>query len=257
MSIMPKAQRASILTALVLGLSLTAGPPASGAPDEDDGDEDLIVEREPRNPRLLRVTHVFKKAKPQSSCTCGVSSPTDDDYALLNAKWASGFQYKIFTRNFGPGPAVAGPLHASFQAWMDAHGGAPLATLTATDDTSSPPAIALDDVQAVTCQDLRRYGRRTLAVTVYWVNGAGEIVHFDMGFNISVQWANLSAVEACGGSGSEYDVQNVATHEAGHVYGIGHSNGCNLTMNPTARVGETLKRTLAIGDTLGIQARYP
>lgn len=254
-----------VFLALILGLLLAAPSVAQNAPgrsdqapgqekDDDDG-PDVFVEKEPLQPQLTRITHVFKKAKPGgSSCTC--DSPEGTDYSLLAGKWSlPSFSYKVYAANSELGAAVEGFVRDAFQAWKTAEDAAPTPTLTETDVVSPPPAIALDGVQAITWQSLRRYGRRTLAVTVYWTDAGNNIVHFDMAFSTSVKWGFLPA-ESCGGSGDTYDVQNVATHEAGHVFGLGHSNGCNLTMNPTAKVGETIKASLAAGDINGIRAKY-
>ena len=61
------------------------------------------------------------------------------------------------------------------------------------------------------------------------------------------------------GAPGTLDVANITTHEFGHVAGLGHVNapkdGC-LTMYRFASVGETQKRSLGLGDKLGMNALY-
>ena len=62
-----------------------------------------------------------------------------------------------------------------------------------------------------------------------------------------------------GSSETTFDVQNTATHEFGHAAGLGHVHppkaGC-LTMYPYVAFGEIQKRTLGLGDKLGMQTLY-
>ena len=54
-------------------------------------------------------------------------------------------------------------------------------------------------------------------------------------------------------------MQNVATHEAGHVEGLGHVNAPKdglETMYKLTAPEETLKKTLCDGDLAGIDALY-
>lgn len=55
-----------------------------------------------------------------------------------------------------------------------------------------------------------------------------------------------------------YDLRSVATHEAGHVFGLGHSGDGheNLTMYANSYVCSTTARTLGKGDVLGLRSLY-
>ena len=79
-----------------------------------------------------------------------------------------------------------------------------------------------------------------------------EIRGFVMTLDNAESWAT-------DGNSSKFDVENVASHEWGHVAGLDHTNapkdGC-LTMYRFAGLGETQKRTLGLGDKLGMDVLY-
>lgn len=57
---------------------------------------------------------------------------------------------------------------------------------------------------------------------------------------------------------NKYDLRSVATHEAGHVFGLGHvgSGHENLTMYTNSFKCQTTARTLGKGDVLGLRKLY-
>jgi Matrixin len=79
-----------------------------------------------------------------------------------------------------------------------------------------------------------------------------EIVGFAMTIDNGEPWS-------IGASPSALDVQNTVTHEFGHVAGLDHvhpwKDGC-LTMYPYVALNEIQKRTLGLGDKLGMQDLY-
>lgn len=85
-----------------------------------------------------------------------------------------------------------------------------------------------------------------------------SIVEFDIQFNSARPWTTdvTCPTHDCGA----LDLQNVTTHEIGHVLDLYHvtaGGGARLTMYPGAAPDETLKRDLAAGDILGLRAAYP
>lgn len=89
----------------------------------------------------------------------------------------------------------------------------------------------------------------TLAVVSLIFNSNKDMLLFRITFDSTEDW------NVPGG----FDVQNVATHEVGHVVGLDHrksTKDCLLTMFNFAQPDETDKRSLAIGDIEGITKLY-
>ncbi|MCW4044754.1 MAG: matrixin family metalloprotease [Candidatus Bathyarchaeota archaeon] len=93
-----------------------------------------------------------------------------------------------------------------------------------------------------------------IAQTTIWYNRFTKvIVDFDMVFNTYWTWGDATTTSGV------MDLQNIATHELGHGFGLAdlyQSKWSEQTMYGYASIGETKKRTLASGDSAGIQALY-
>jgi hypothetical protein len=68
-----------------------------------------------------------------------------------------------------------------------------------------------------------------------------------------VRWTLSPTSPNCSG---KLDLQSVITHEAGHTFGLAHSDGQNLTMYPTASFCSPAARTLGLGDIRGLRRLY-
>jgi predicted Zn-dependent protease len=67
----------------------------------------------------------------------------------------------------------------------------------------------------------------------------------------------LTSTTGC--SGDAYDVRAVATHELGHVLGLGHATeygGNDLTMSPNLTPCNIAARSLGAGDLAGIYVKH-
>lgn len=92
--------------------------------------------------------------------------------------------------------------------------------------------------------------------TVSYNSDTGEIIEADMALNgRNFQWT-LNPPYPCP-SKSTVDLKNVVTHEAGHFFGLDHSDISSATMYPTSPPCETEKRDLEQDDINGITYLYP
>lgn len=119
-------------------------------------------------------------------------------------------------------------------------------------DDSSPSANPCGGVNTVQWASIDGSGGVLATASVCRNVATKEIVGFMVTMDSAESWAT-------DGSSDKFDVENVASHELGHVAGLGHDNppksGC-LTMYKFAGLGETQKRTLGLGDKLGMNTLY-
>jgi hypothetical protein len=90
----------------------------------------------------------------------------------------------------------------------------------------------------------------TVAETTLWPNALNQTIEVDIIFNANLPWGN---------SGNVYIVQNIATHELGHVIGLNDLHDpsyANETMYYATDRGETCKEVPSAGDVYGAQSLY-
>jgi len=100
-----------------------------------------------------------------------------------------------------------------------------------------------------------------IAVTHVWYYvSTNEIVEFGMVFNSAFKWG----IDADGDAGvpmaDAFDVQNIATHEAGHtlmLLDLYEPEMSALTMFGYGGFGEIFARSLGAGDISGVKSIYP
>ncbi|MCY2961982.1 MAG: IPT/TIG domain-containing protein [Planctomycetota bacterium] len=147
-------------------------------------------------------------------------------------------------------------IQLAIRAWNDATG----TTATLVENTS-PGSRArsdweADDLHTVIFDedDSSGYfpnGTGIVALTPVWFNTSGVISDADVLFNGSdFTFTTEGVVNA-------FDVQDVATHEIGHLLGLDHSGWAGATMYPYVDPTVILHRSLAGDDERGLRDAYP
>jgi hypothetical protein len=96
----------------------------------------------------------------------------------------------------------------------------------------------------------------TVALTCTWYND-GDVKEADTRINTTD--LNFTSDGASSSCSDKYDVQSVATHEIGHIFGLADVTGdthANLTMYGTGQKCSNKKRTPGAGDILGMRSLY-
>ncbi|MHC4676248.1 MAG: matrixin family metalloprotease, partial [Planctomycetota bacterium] len=101
------------------------------------------------------------------------------------------------------------------------------------------------------------HGSNVAAYTTTYVNAStGRILGFDMEINATPSRTATHPWSASGEAG-KMDLQNMITHEVGHVIGLDHVDDPSATMYPTMSLGEINKRSLETDDVNGVSFLYP
>jgi hypothetical protein len=163
-------------------------------------------------------------------------------------------------------PTVRAVLQRSFGHWSTATcaGGQPLAlAITQEPGTTSlklgpRPDEPNDNVVAYLSGaewDDANFDPFAFAYTFMWFDPRnGELRGSDMLFNGGR--GELGVCPETGCVGKMVDLENVATHEAGHFLGLSHSDERNTTMWCGAQADEITKRNLSSDDIAGVCAIY-
>jgi hypothetical protein len=190
---------------------------------------------------------------------------TTGDYKLLGVKWSENLPATGLTLVLGAIPdenvyltaeEIESVITASAEEW-DYFAGKELvekveyATVDVDifDEFADPDNLSPDYINELVFADL---DQGVIAVCYTWSIG-DQIVQFDIAFNTDYGWGDAET------NPELMDLQNIATHELGHGFGLADlykRKLSDLTMYGYASEGETIKRDLAQGDIDGIQALY-
>ena len=194
-------------------------------------------------------------ARPSGGANCTNAGAETGAYVLTG--WAvQGPKTALFNTATLPAglnlSATVSAMQSGFSAYSQASAAPSITVGTSTASATKPTANHQYELM------FGKTGGQTLAVTYTWRWSTGEI-ESDTLFNTTFKWANLGAEgDGCyETAGSVYDVGNIATHEFGHTYGLDHPSSARFeTMYAYGFSGETLKRSLAVGDRNGANAIY-
>ena len=150
------------------------------------------------------------------------------------------------------GNLVVSIISASAETWDEATSIELVSTSTQADYSAAPDTSTSDSKNEVVFGNLG--DSRIIAQCTYWYYlGSKHLADFDIVFNTQFVWGDATV------DPEKMDLQNIATHELGHGFGLGdlyQSKLSALTMYGYASEGQVNKRTLESGDIAGIRALY-
>jgi len=143
-----------------------------------------------------------------------------------------------------------GAIEAGFTAWDDETETSLYGSIT--EETGSWPGVGLDNENTAAWGTIDGPGG-IIGVTYYWYYVATkEMVEFDIVMDSEEPWSTTEEEDT-------FDVQNIATHEAGHtlvLQDLRSPKDGALTMHAYTWLEDITKRTLGSGDILGVRAIY-
>lgn len=166
---------------------------------------------------------------------------------------------------------IVDAIETSFQSWEDVEcEGEPLGLEFLLDDDPKDcdehfrlkkdpdHDFSPDENLFVFVEDWENYGYdpSAFALTSVWHNTTtGVIVGVDVELNETIGRFGICGIDPkrCRGVA---DIQNVVTHEIGHVLGLGHTDDEDAVMFAESKLGDTKKRTLKEDDIEGICEIY-
>jgi hypothetical protein len=198
---------------------------------------------------LIDVHAIYvNKAKPTSTANCSNDGGSNGLFSLTGWEVQGAKTARLNTATV---PSYLGSVTSVLQASFNAWNGGPTITVATGGTVTKPTANHRYDLM------WGRTGGNTIAVTYTWQWSNGEI-ESDVLFNSRLPWFKAASEgDGCDESRAAYDVRNIATHEFGHVYGLGHPGNDRFeTMYAYGFTGETLKWSPENGDIAGMNVVY-
>ncbi|OGO42021.1 MAG: hypothetical protein A2137_00665 [Chloroflexi bacterium RBG_16_58_8] len=160
-------------------------------------------------------------------------------------------------------------IQASFQTWEDDPDSYidfeyDIATFLGAPSSFSGSG-SMNGANEVAWVSLSASDTNAIAITVVWYNTlSGLIAEVDMGMNSDLAWSQTTLAagtdpDSVTGDTGSYDVQTIATHEAGHWLMLGdmyNKPAAEQTMFGYGAKGELKKRSLESGDLAGLRLIY-
>jgi len=192
---------------------------------------------------------------------------TDSAYILYPSSWTKTYNWYFNASSTPSGigqTAAAGALKAAANNITTAHNDCGLPDLvSATNSYKGTTTLTPNISNTSSC--LSADGKSVVGFGTLSSNYVGYTCWWSIG-NATVEAdAKLNKanytwyVTKPAGCSNEWDVQAVATHEFGHVFGLGdlsEATHANLTMSAVIDSCQNSEDTLGLGDILGLQAKY-
>ncbi len=171
------------------------------------------------------------------------------DYKLMGVKWET-LSLTLYVED----AKMVDAIWLSASEW-DSNTIAALVTEVVTDNDIT----IFDEIESKTSDGrnelvMADLDQGVIAICYTWYDSiTGEIIQFDIAFNTDYLWGDAEI------NPDLMDLQNIATHELGHGFGLADiykRKLSDLTMYGYSGAGHIDKRTLEQGDIDGIQALY-
>lgn len=214
----------------------------------------VAAEKKPELAKIVFITY-DKNVKPEKPGKPG--GDTASDYKLSNLKLPGTVSYRINpanTYNLNSNDVISAVV-SSFVTWDNV---VELELFNYDSSPTSKTGTTYDGEYTVSWGPL---SSGIIAQTTMWyVPGKPprNIVEFDIVFNSTLPWG-IDPDPGDSVTISQYDLQNIATHEVGHPVGLADiydSQYSTLTMFGYGYLGETQKISLEDGDVQGAHAVY-
>jgi len=221
-----------------------------------------VLAAEPSNkpitpPELKSITFVHyakpdkPPGKPDKPDEPPLPEPDNSAYELLGIYLPDTVTYHVNPN--GAPEGVLAEIQLSFETWDDET----RKELFIFNSLTNSSGLNLDAQNTISWR--RIAPRNIIAVTRLWYDAAGQIVEFDIAFNAFLKWGIDPDDEGPISLSKMYDIQNIATHEVGHVVGLAdlyEDQYRELTMYGYGKTGEIIKISLEEGDIAGAQYLY-
>ena len=212
----------------------------------------------PRDIKEMTFVHFAKPDSPPGQAKKDKPEPEPEGiYELIGTKLFDTATYYVNTSG-APEDSLA-EIISSFDTWDNE-----VATdLFTYEDETSISGRKYDGQNTVSWA--RIAPKRTIAIATFWYSYDGNpetldpIIEFDIVFNSFLNWGIDPDDEGPVTLTNAFDVQNIATHEVGHIVGLGDlydNDNSYLTMYGYGSLGETQKISLEDGDIAGALAIY-
>ncbi len=244
------------------------GQTVSVVAEMDDG---TSIEISLRNP-LDGAVELMQPPEPELVIAAGTTDPCKDGaFNLMGFKWKRQYQWSFWSSSTPAANSVANVeqgLKNAAAAITTQRNNCGLAdqvdiTQKYLGRTGAAPGIKTAN-GAVTCtgtdgKNVVGFGTLptgVLGIACAWSDGAGGAVEGDIRLNTKYSWYALKPPAGCN---NRYGVEPIATHEFGHVFGLGHvseSAHPNLTMSTAARDCSNAPLSLGLGDVRALRQLY-
>ncbi len=242
----------SVAIPLGLGALLMAAA-GQGSPDQAPEIQAIAVHGKPIAPGVKLTVHVFpanngRGGKPSSGGTVCTDTDSQGGSALFAKAKQDGLG-GLIDNSFAPASVVSSApaaIERSLVNWdRDIDGN----YFDFDQNNAAPERPGMDGTNVIGWA--RLVPKQVLAAAwVYTSTSENRVLQADIFYNISHTWGVLGSCN----SSPAFDVENIGTHEVGHILGLAHwSDAAKMaTMYPSAPSGEIKKRTLTLGDVAGV-----